>query len=195
LVHSVYDDSITVAMGAIRFRIAVAIPASFKTTEPIDLYVYMHWNQENGPSLFGFTSELERSVFLLVTGCSGIGPKIGLSVLTDLGPQAFLEAVQTGNDQMLSKVSGIGAKKAEQMIVQLKHKVAKLVKSGILQTIGGTIGKMQEVSDVLTSLKYSRLEVNAAMKHLNDNYTKLDYPFDQLVRYALSFLSKKHISK
>jgi len=194
-IQSVNDDSVVVDIGNLGLKIHVPLPSAFKVEEEASLYIYMHWNQENGPSLFGFTSELEKTVFLLVITCSGVGPKIGLSVLLDLGPQAFLEAIQTGNDKALSKVSGIGAKKAEQMIVQLKHKVAKLAKSGILKSSGGTIGKMQEVADVLASLHYSRFEVNAAMKHLNDAHTGSDQSFDQLVRHALSFLSKKSVAR
>ena len=67
---------------------------------------------------------------MLVIGCSGIGPKIALAVLAHLGAQGFVEVVSCGDERALSKVNGIGPKKAEQIIVQLKHKVSKLISSG-----------------------------------------------------------------
>ena len=59
-----------------------------------DLHTYLHWNQEQGPSIFGFASDIEREVFLLIISCSGIGPKIGLAVLAQIGSQSFIRAVQ-----------------------------------------------------------------------------------------------------
>jgi len=193
-IKTVHDDSLTVDIGNVGLKIHMAYSQSFRVGDKADFHLYMHWNMENGPSLYGFSSIIEKEVFLLVISCSGVGPKLGLAVLADLGPEAFLEAVQTENDTMLSKVSGIGAKKAEHIVVQLKHKVAKLVKSGVVVKPSAAIGKMQEISDVLKSLNYSRPEISATMKHLNENSQK-DESFDQLIRTALSFLSKKSATR
>lgn len=132
---------------------------------------------------------------MLVISCSGVGPKLGLAVLEDLGPQAFLDAVTEENDRALSKVSGIGAKKAEKIIVLLKHKVAKLIQSGAICQSTGKVSRMHEITDVLKSLNYSRPEISAAMNHVNKKHAGQDYSFDQLIRYALSFLSKKSASR
>jgi len=190
-IKSVYDDSIAVDVGAIAFRVAVPFASSHEKGKNAELHLYMHWNQEQGPSLFGFSSESEKEVFLLVISCSGVGPRLGMAVLEDLGAQAFLDAVIEENDRALSKVSGIGPKKAEQMIVHLKHKVAKLIKSGMVVQSSGKVSRIQEVSDVLKSLNYSRSEISAAMNHLGKAYSSKDLPFDKLIRHALSFLSKK----
>ncbi|MFC1842417.1 Holliday junction branch migration protein RuvA [Candidatus Dependentiae bacterium] len=197
-IKSVNQASVTVDIGAIAFCLQVATPSAFGVGQKVEFYSYMHWNQENGPSLFGFLSEIEKEIFLLVISCSGVGPKLGLAVLQDIGPQAFLDAVSQEDDRLLSKVSGIGAKKAEQIIVHLKHKVSKLIQSGaIIEALGqtGTISRIHEVSDVLKSLNYSRQEISAAMNYLGKNHTKQDFSFDQLVRHALSFLSKKGATK
>jgi len=181
---------VIIDVGAIGFMVTVPFPSAYKVGDIVELYAYMHWNSEQGPSLFGFSSPIEKEVFLIVISCSGVGPKIGMAVLQDLGSQAFLNAVQTGDDNALSKVSGIGSKKAEQMIVQLKHKVAKLAKFACFEGDQGDIAKMSEVSDVLKSLHYSKPEISAAMRYLSDKCGGKDYSFDQLIRFALSFLSK-----
>lgn len=193
-IKSIGSDFVVVDIGNIGLRLGVASSESFKMGQNIEFYAYMHWNQENGPSLFGFSSELEKNVFLLVIGCSGVGPKLGLAVLKDLGVSLFLDAITQENEKVLSKVSGIGAKKAEQIIVNLKHKVAKLIESGaIVDQLGGSaeMSKLHEVSDVLKSLNYSRPEISAAMNYLGKNSAGLDCSFDQLIRQALSFLATK----
>lgn len=190
-VKSVRKNTITVDIGLLGFHLQIADSTHFHVDQKVNLYAHMHWNQENGPTLFGFSSELEKEVFLLVIGCSGIGPKIGLAVLRDLGPERFLEAIQTNDDRALSSVGGLGPKKVEQMVVQLKAKVAKFVKSGVQMKGASKFVDWQNVSDVLVSLKYSRPEVTRAMKFLSEHHGGQNLPFDSLVRHALSFLAKK----
>jgi len=191
------SDSIVVNIGNLGLRVGVAVPESFKVDQVVKLHAYMHWNQENGPSIFGFISNLEKEVFLLVISCSGVGPKLGLAVIKDLGVSMFLDAISKEDDRVLSKVSGIGAKKAEQIIVNLKHKVGKLLDSAsVAQEIGDTAGisKLHEVSDVLKSLNYSKPEISAAMNYLGKNFSGSDSSFDQMIRQALSFLATKGAS-
>ncbi len=190
VVKAVHKDSITVHVGPMGFRFFVAAPVRFRVEQAVELETYLHWNQENGPSLFGFESELDKEVFLLIIDCSGIGPKIGLAVLRDLGAERFLESIQSNDDRALCTVDGLGPKKIEQVIVQLKRKVAKLLESGIQIQGSKKLADWQNVSNVLTSLNYSRTEIAMAMKHLGDNYSEATIPFDGLLRHALSFLAK-----
>src|SRR5260221_7510594 len=132
IVKELRDQEIVLDVGVMGIALQVPHDQSFAQNGAIKVYSYLHWNAENGPSFFGFASTLERSVFRVIISCSGIGPKIALAVLADLGAQGFLQAIVAENDQMLSKVNGIGKKKAEQIIVQLKHKVASLIESGMV---------------------------------------------------------------
>jgi Holliday junction DNA helicase RuvA len=191
VVKAQYDQSLMVDIGSIGFLIQVPQGTGFQVGTTIALHTYLHWNQEQGPSMFGFASEIDRDVFLLIISCTGIGPKIGLAVLSQIGAHSFVRAVQQEDILALSKVTGIGAKKAEQIIVQLKHKVANLIKLGIQLDDGGNNESWQTIGEVLGSLNYSRTEINLAMKHLQQEYQSTQLPFDQLMRHALSFLSKK----
>lgn len=190
-VVAVQEGSLVVDLGMVGLSVQVPLSGVYTIGSKVKIHVHMHWNQEQGPSLYGFATELEKTIFLLITSCSGLGPKIGLAVLAGIGAEQFLRAVQTGDEKLLSSVSGIGVKKAEQMIVQLKHKVAKLIKSGVaLDKAEGAI-EWQQVSDVLSSLNYSRAEINSAMSYLSKNCKDQSVPFDGLIRQALSFLAKK----
>ncbi len=188
-VIAIDKQKIVVQAGAFAFAVGVPREHDFAQNQELRIYTYLHWNQEQGPSLFGFPDPLDRTIFTLVMNCSGIGPKIALAILEQLGTQSFLEAVSTENQQILSKVSGIGPKKAEQMIVQLKYKVHALLATGIeIGTIQGA-QVWHEVSQALEALNYSRGEITAAMKVLRKDHGT-DVVFDKLLRKALSVLAK-----
>jgi holliday junction DNA helicase RuvA len=190
-IKSIRDQAVTVEVNSIGWALQVSQTLNLQIGNQVSFYVHMHWVQDQGPSLFGFESEFEKSIFLMVISCSGIGPKIGLAVLSDLGPQRFLEIVQAEDEKALSKVSGIGPKKAEQMIVHLKHKVAKLLDSGVQISGSAQITHWQNIQEVLESLNYSRPEITQAIKFVRENEPQVNAPLDHLLRRALSFLSKK----
>ena len=105
----------------------------------------------------------DRTVFLMIIDCPKVGPGIGLSVLSQLSASQFLEIVTTSNQEALSKVNGIGAKKAEQIIVELKHKVQKLLQNGSLKIEQQeSFVQWQQLSEVLASLNYTKQEVTKA---------------------------------
>lgn len=181
--------SITATGSGIGFAVQVPHESAFTLGKESTVFIHLHWNQDQGPTLFGFTSEVERTVFILVTSCSGVGPKIGLACLEHLSAPGTIEAISEENSTALSKVPGIGKKKAEQIIVHLKHKVADLVNSGIQMGPGNSVKQWQQITQVLTSLNYSRQEITSALQHVKKNETK-DTPFDHVLRNALSYLSK-----
>jgi len=189
VVKSIEKGSLILSVGPLALSLQVPTRIDLIPDQEATMYVQLHWNQENGPSLYGFSTQLEKKVFMLITSCSGMGPKVALAVLSDLGVESFVEAIQTGDDKALSTVSGIGPKKAEQIAVQLKHKVAKLIASGV-EIQGSSVVKWHEVRQVLESLNYSRSEISAAMHYLSSSSADKKASLDELIRHALSFLSK-----
>lgn len=182
-------NAVLVYTGALGFEIVVANAHQYTEGATVQLYVYTHWTQEHGASLFGFTSSEEKVVFLALLDCSGIGPKTALAALEELTAAGVVQAIATNNHHMLSTVSGIGKKKAEQVVIQLHDKITKLAKSGSVSA-SATMTEMHQISDVLTSLHYSRTEIGTALEFLkknNDGNTSFDY----LLRKALTFLSKR----
>jgi holliday junction DNA helicase RuvA len=191
-VKNIQPQEIILESGLFGITLNVAQEHRFSLDTQVKIYSYMHWNQENGPCFFGFLDQLERAVFKIIISCSGIGPKIALAILTDLGSQNFLQIITSQDDQALSKVSGIGKKKAEQIVVQLKHKVATLLESGKIEVEAmQEISHFQDVSLALQSLNYSRQEITKAMEYVKKNAKKQTATFDMLLRQALSYLSKQ----
>lgn len=178
-------------VGPLTFVVSVANSAHFDVQQSQNLLLYMHWNQESGPTLFGFVSTLERTLFTLILSCSGIGTKIALSILDHLGADTFIETVQTGNSKLLSNVHGIGIKKADQIIFNTKSKIMKLLETGAITPKGAVGSTWVTVAQALESLNYSRIEINRAMEHVQEQLAGNTASFDQLMRHALSALSKQ----
>lgn len=193
-VKDINEKNITLDIGGVGFALTVPQAQGITTGSTLTLFTHFHWNQETGPSLYGFCTELERKVFLLIIDCPKIGPGIGINILTSLNAAQFLEVITTQNEKALSAVNGIGAKKAEQIIVHLKHKVQKLVCSGsFVVEQQESFVHWQNVNDVLLSLNYSKPEISKALHHLSEKYQGQNYQLDQLIRSALAFLSTKQL--
>ena len=187
------EKSITLLANNIGFRVLVPKPEQFTTNQEVELFTYLHWNQEQGPSLLGFTSELDKKVFLLIIECPKIGPSIGLSILAQIEAQAFLQLVATQNSKGLSQLNGIGQKKAEQIIIELKNKITKIALSipASDKEDHKYFTMMNELTEVLASLNYSKQEVSNTIAHINKSNKAPNSSFDQLLRSALAFLSDK----
>jgi holliday junction DNA helicase RuvA len=191
-ITAVRDRDVTLTVGGIGFAVFVPQVAQFVIDTQAQLFIHFHWNAENGPSLYGFGSELDRQVFLMIIDCPKIGPTLALSILSRYSAGQFLEIITTANEAALSDVSGIGEKKAEQIIVTLKHKVQKLVNTGALavEHQQGFV-QWQQLNEVLLSLNYSKPEIVKVTSHLSEKYAGQNYPLDQLIRAALAYLSQK----
>jgi Holliday junction DNA helicase RuvA len=193
-IKEVKEKSITLLVNGIGFDLNVAHTKNLQKNKEIELYTYLHWNQEKGPTIFGFQEEIEKTVFLLIIECPKVGPSIAMKILSHINAGEFLEIISSQNDKALSKVNGIGTKKAEQIIVNLKNKVSQLLTSGKLPAQSQQDFTMwQNVSDVLVSLNYSKPEITQAMQHLTQKHSGQNTPLDQLIRSALSFLSGPRI--
>lgn len=190
VVKSHAQQTVIVESGAMGLALFVARPMVFELEKSVKIYTYLHWNQEQGPTLYGFENDIDRTIFLLVIGCAGIGPKIGLAVLAQLGSACFIEAIQLQDQSQLSKVSGIGARKAEQIIMQLRDKVTKLLASGVIVETTQNSQQWHMLGQALESLNYSRAEVAQVMSKLQATVGDTSLTFDVLMRRALSFLSK-----
>ena len=190
IITHISEQQLVVEQAGIGFELHVATAGTFNLQQQVTLQTYLHWNQENGPTLYGFNSALEKTTFLLIISCSGIGPKIGLAILNQLDPAIFLQAILEENIKTLSSISGIGAKKAEQICVALKHKVAKLLKDQpSLTASSASLGVWKDLMDTLSSLSYSPTEIKAAMNFLKESNLDSATPLSQLLRKALAFLA------
>ena len=119
-------DHVVVECAGVGYRLAVsantlrAVPAAGD-----DVLLHSHLVlRDDGMQLYGFASEEERELFLLLVGVQGVGPKVALAVLSGGNPRELLNAIATGDSGRFQAVPGIGKRTAERIIVELREKVA-----------------------------------------------------------------------
>jgi Holliday junction DNA helicase RuvA len=188
-VHDVRIPSVIILANGIGFTVQIPAKYAIQKGAMVALEVYSHTTQDNGTQLFGFETVDEKNIFMLIISCSGLGPRIGLAILSALTPSLFVSAILTSDVKGLSGIEGIGPKKAESMIVQLKDKVSKLALDQAEMT--SSAGNVKQLSDVLASLGYSRSEITSVLEHLRHGGLLQSASFDELVRKGLGFLAKK----
>lgn len=184
------EQLLVLDMGSLGVSIQVPNTINFHKGEKVTLHTYLHWNQEQGPSLFGFSSPAERTIFSLIIECSGIGPKIGLAVLAKLGIDQCIWAIKNEDVKLFSTVPGIGTKKAEQMLVFLKHKTTKLDDLNHL-SISSITPYLADLTQALQALHYSKLEINQAINLLKTTADETTIvSFSDALKKTLSYLTK-----
>jgi len=183
------DRTVTVLAGAVGYAVAVADPARFSLNSTLTVYIHEHWSPEKGSGLYGFSDELSRQLFCLIISCSKIGPSIALALLRQREVADIVSDIVAGNVAGLSSCQGIGAKKAELIIHELKDKVGVLAGAPALSNSSG--GHLQQVHDALLSLSYSKQETARAVQHVAHLYKDAGSTIEinVLLRKALAFLS------
>jgi holliday junction DNA helicase RuvA len=136
--------------------------------------------RENSIELYGFETEDELRVFELLITVSGVGPKSGLAILSVAGVKSIEEAVATGDTSSLTKISGIGKKTAEKIVLELNGKLVTSRK-GEAKT-----GEDIDVFEALKSLGYRERDIQETIKSLPKDLTGAN----EKIKYALKNLGK-----
>lgn len=180
-VWDIKDKFITVGIGGIGFKV-------FTTTETKEIYhkgkeISLNTHlvvKEDALDLYGFTTEEELSFFEMLISISGIGPKTALNVLNISTISSLKRAVTTNDISHLTKVSGIGKKVAEKIVLELKDKVESNDENDI------TLRDELDAVEALKALGYSQRESREALKEVEKNITKTG----DRIKEALKILGK-----
>lgn len=174
---------VTIDVSGVGYRAFVTTDAAItlkKETSEVVLYTHMAV-RENSQDLYGFLDKKELTFFELLLSVSGIGPKSALSILSLASVEAIGQAVAEGDTSYLTKVSGIGRKNAEKIVLELSDKLGVL-ESGNETRFSGDI----ETLEALTSLGYSQSEARDALKEVSKEFVGTN---DRL-KEALKLLGK-----
>ena len=142
---------------------------------------------ENDVSLYGFATEQQQACFEMLTAVSGVGPKVGLAILSVMEPDRVALAISAGDHKAFKAASGVGPKLAQRIVLELKDKVAKGFVYGIsLEDVAGASADTQasqgssQAIAALVSLGYSQSEAALAV-------SKIDaaLPVEEIIKLAL----------
>lgn len=192
-ITSITGQSLIIDVHGWGIEVAVPSPQNHALDAEIRLYTALHWNQETGPQLFGFSSASERSLFLLVIGCQGIGPKLALVLLHHMDVDQCIEMLQQGNSEKLSSVKGLGPKKAELLILHARNKrdaLSALQRSTSSITPSKQHSAFEDVYQALQTLNYSSLEIAPILQELHKDTALYQASFDVVMRRALTLIAR-----
>ena len=157
-VAHVADEQLVVNVGGIGYKV-FATPSTLSQAEKeehVALWTHLAV-RENALDLYGFISRDELLFFELLIGVSGVGPKSALSILALADTVTLKSAIAQGDTSYLTKVSGIGAKNAQKIVLELNDKIGTVAADGALQDDADAI-------DALAAMGYSIAEAREALK-------------------------------
>jgi holliday junction DNA helicase RuvA len=131
-------DHVVVSCGGVGYRLAVSaetlrhVP---RVGEPVAVHTHLIV-RDDALQLYGFATEEERDLFLLLIGVQSVGPKMALAVLSGGAPREVLSAVAAGDTARLQAAPGIGRRTAERIVVELREKVGAAGEEPIVITRG-----------------------------------------------------------
>ena len=187
-------DSVVIDVSGVGYLVSIPLSTLGAVPEPgeeVSLHIHTHL-REDSLSLFGFATELEKQLFLLLLGVSGIGPKLALSVVSGLSAQDLLAAIGSSDDAKLCAIPGIGKKTAARLCLELKDKVRQLAPEVQLQTgagASGLSGHLDDAVSALVNLGYKRPVAEDAVKKIDQGRPNLR--IEDPIREALSVLMKR----
>ena len=135
---------------------------SYKASTTTEFWTYLAV-RENALDLYGFGTKEELDFFELLISVSGIGPKSALAILSIATLQNLRHAISTGDTSHLTKVSGIGKKNAEKIVIELKDKLV-----GLSVDMSASVSGDVDALEALKSLGYGEREVREALKKVSD---------------------------
>ncbi len=142
---------------------------------------------ENDVSLYGFATEEQQACFEMLTAVSGVGPKVGLAILSVMEPERVALAISAGDHKAFKAASGVGPKLAQRIVLELKDKVAKGFVDGIsLEDVAGVSAQTPAAQSssqaiaALVSLGYSQSEAALAVSKIDATL-----PVEEIIKLAL----------
>jgi holliday junction DNA helicase RuvA len=174
---------IIVDVGGVGYRVNLPKESVSKISvgDKTDLWTHLHV-RENALDLYGFIEKEQVEFFELLIGVSGVGPKTALAILSIAPPKTLAIAIVQNNTSYLTRVSGIGKRNAEKIIVELKDRLRAVVKD----EDGIPVSETEDAILALRSLGYSTREAQEALSRIPDDTTETQ----EQIKEALKHLGK-----
>ncbi|MBE6760739.1 MAG: Holliday junction branch migration protein RuvA [Ruminococcaceae bacterium] len=172
---------------SVSLKTSAALP---KIGENVFLYTYLAI-REDAVDLFGFISKDEMKAFKLITSVNGVGPKVGIAILSEFTPDYLYTYIAAGDYKALTTASGVGPKLAQRIVLELKDKIGTLPKEinvssafAVTSTTELPQNNLRSAVAALVSLGFLQVEANRAVQNIDPTLSTED-----IIKQALSKLS------
>lgn len=192
LVTVIAPQYIVVDVNGVGYKLLVANPYRYQEdrTKKVQVYVYQAVREDN-ISLFGFTDQNEKKLFMQLINVSGIGPKSALAILANPDHQGLVDAITNNNVNYLTKFPGIGKKTASQIVLDLRDKLTNESSSSLFATtqltVDATVNReLKDALEALAALGYKERDIKKVQKTL---MKEEQMATDEYLRQALRLLN------
>ena len=162
-----------------------------KLNTEVTLYTYLNV-REDAVDLFGFATKAELETFKNLISVSGVGPKAGLAVLSELSPEQVAMAIASDDLKTITRAQGIGKKIAQRIVLELKDKLAKAAKEdssfsqAAQNSVNVSTGNVPKAIEALGVLVYSPSDVSPVLATLDSAL-----PVEQLISLTLKQMGRQ----
>jgi holliday junction DNA helicase RuvA len=174
------SDHVVVDCGGVGYRLAVS-GETLRQVPAVGLAVTLHTHlvvRDDALALFGFATEEERDLFLMLLGVQSVGPKVALAVLSGAPPRTLLAAVAGGDVGTIQATPGVGKRTAERIVVELREKVGPALGEDAI-TVSRGEDPQSTAREALLGLGYSTSEIDALLSGASAEST------EELIAHAL----------
>lgn len=185
-------EALVVDVGGVGYQVFISLNSYYKVPAigekvSLDVFTYV---REDQLTLYGFLLPGEREVHKHLMAVSGIGPKLGLNILSGIKPDELSKSIATGDLKRLQSVPGVGKKIAERILIELKDKLSLNVSQDAIAAVTAPI--MPSVAEdlilALSALGYKKVEIDQITPRLPKDPA---LSLEQLIREALKLLKPR----
>lgn len=185
-------DQIIVDVGGVGYQLHIPLSTFYRLPETGQVRLQVYTNvREDAITLFGFFTSAEKDLFTLLISVSGVGPKLGINILSHIAPAELALALSQGDITRLIAIPGIGKKSAERLVLELQDKANAYAMSAAitapLAAINTTESHHQDALSALINLGYKEALAKQALKNLKP---APGAPLEQILKAALQILLK-----
>lgn len=192
--------SVILDVGGVGYEVTIPLSTFYELEElgsKAQLRIYTHV-REDTLQLYGFKTSRERELFLRLISVSGIGPKLGITLLSGMSADEMIASIRTNNLARLTLIPGVGRKTAERLVVELRDKIAPLSSAELEEEMGaqaGTPAALSEEavrSDALSALLNLGYQKSAAEKAITSAMSEGgSISVESILRLSLRRLAKR----
>ena len=185
-------NAAVVECGGVGYKCTVTLKTSAalpQIGENVFLYTYLAL-REDAADLFGFLSKEEMNAFKLITSVNGVGPKVGIAILSEFTPEYLYTYIAAGDHKTLTAAGGVGPKLAQRIVLELKDKIGSAPREiTVNNQSAGNISQLpkdnvRSAVAALVSLGFLQVEANRAIQGIDPGL-----PTEEIIKLALAKLS------
>jgi Holliday junction DNA helicase RuvA len=144
-------NTLILDVGGVGYEVTIPLSTFYELEDAgatVALRIYTHV-REDALQLFGFKTARERELFLRLISVSGIGPKLGITMLSGMSADEIIVSIRTNNLARLTSIPGVGRKTAERLVLDLRDKIAALSSPALEEEFGAKAGASPSTEDAI----------------------------------------------